>query len=51
MNRAATMQSEAMGRSGADKPRRDDAERSDGEEWGECAALAQLTAVPTQSGC
>ncbi len=33
MTRVATMQSEAMRRSGADDPRRDDAERSDEEEW------------------
>jgi hypothetical protein len=33
MSRAATMQSEAMRRNGANEPRRDDAERSDEEKW------------------
>jgi hypothetical protein len=32
MTRVATMQNDAMGRSGADDSRRDDAERRDGEE-------------------
>jgi hypothetical protein len=33
MNPPATMQSEAMRRSGAHEPAGDDAERSDEEEW------------------